>query len=107
MKIRHRDSPKIAKKVFTAKAFPICFLANSINGIFKINIDSETDKGVRIEISKEIPVIPPSINPAGIKKPFNPKPAVKMPRIIKKISFKNEKLKLNLFFITRNCIINL
>ena len=106
-KIKHKDNPKIARKVLSAKIFPTCFLARNIKGMFKTKIISEIERGVKCDIRSEIPVIPPSINPFGIKNPLSPKPAVKMPSTIKKDSFDNAANSLNTLFmiISRNLIL--
>ena len=99
MKIKQRDSPEIAKKVLIAKVFPICLRAKNMKGMFRTNNISDTEIGVRNETSNEIPVIPPSIKPLGIKKLFSPKPATKTPRIRRKDSLIARKLVLRNFFI--------
>jgi hypothetical protein len=53
--------------------------------ITKINTGKEPEK---CAIRSEIPVTPPSINPLGIKKPFRPNPADRIPIEIIKKSFK-------------------
>ncbi len=87
MNVRHNDSPNIARNVLIAKDFPICFFAINTKGMFSVNINRDSGTGVRKERSNDIPVIPPSINPAGIRKLSSPKPAIDMPKIIKKYSF--------------------
>ncbi len=75
--------------------------------MFKIKISIETEIGVKKEISNEIPVIPPSIKPFGIRKLLRPKPAISIPKIIKKNSFINIKIKLYTLFISEYTSINL
>jgi len=40
-------------------------------------------------VKRAIPVTPPSINPFGRRKPFNPNPADKTPRVMNNTSFNN------------------
>ena len=87
-----------------AKVFPICFLARNMKGIFRIKIRADTEIGVRKEINNEIPVIPPSIKPFGIRKLSSPKPAINIPRIIKKDSLV-KVITCPLFIILFRCLI--
>ncbi len=53
-----------------------------MNGAFIIHIKSATGRSVTSLIRSEIPVTPPSIKSLGIKKPFSPRPANKIPEEI-------------------------
>ena len=101
MNAKHKDKPTIAKKVFIAKFFPICFIPKIIKGIFIAKINKEIESIVKWEIKREIPVTPPSIKPLGIKKLFIPNPAEKIPNKINKRSLMELKksFKINLFCI--------
>jgi hypothetical protein len=51
-----------------------------------IKINNEIEIGVRAATKSEIPVTPPSLNPLGIKYPFNPNPAHNIPIVINSIT---------------------
>ena len=68
-------------KVFIAKLLLITRTANTINGMFTAISRRENETPVIFVNKSEMPVAPPSINPLGNKKPFNPKPADKILRV--------------------------
>jgi len=105
MNVKHNESPKTAINVFAAKTLPTCFLARNMKGMFSMKMASETETGVRKDIRREMPVIPPSIKPLGIRKLLSPKPATRIPRIMKMNSLIKIKIKLYTLFIGYNQII--
>lgn len=76
-------SPPIANEVLMANDFDICLYPIMINGILKITISSESGRKVISFTIRDIPVTPPSRKRLGSRKPLRPKPAEKMPAIIK------------------------
>ena len=91
MKFKETERTIIAKKVLIANIFPICFLAKKIKGKLITKIKKEILMGVKKWTKREMPVTPPSINPAGIKNPLSANPAKPIPTKIKKNSLKKLK----------------
>ena len=66
-----------------ANFFPICEYPSKRNGKLITTMRMDNDTPVISDISKEIPMAPPSINELGSKNPFRPKPAKAIPIRIK------------------------
>ena len=56
-----------------------------MKGIFKMTMRTDKEIPVVFVSNKEIPVMPPSMKPVGKRKLFNPNPATKMPKQIKRL----------------------
>jgi hypothetical protein len=68
----------------TANCGLSCLYPSRINGTFIITSRKERGKPVTSVTKSEIPVTPPSIKVLGSKNPFNPNPAERKPRVIRK-----------------------
>ena len=84
-------SPIMAIILLRANRIPICEYPSKRNGKLIATIRMDNDTWVVSDISREIPIAPPSINKLGSKNPLSPKPAETIPIRIKIVSWPYEQ----------------